>query len=230
MKVGIIGAGNMGGAIARGLAQGHYVREQDIIVTNPSMPKLDALKAEYPAIQVSTNNREASDADVVIVAVKPWKMEEVFGCRCGDCSGEALENGRSIEAFALAPASDIGIGCCGIDIRELGTLRRAGDADVPGHTEYRYLRTGEHDADSGAQRFGRAGADDVEPVQRNGACHADRRKAICGGYIAHLVRHCIRAEICASRHASRSGIGHPPERRDEDGGSNGRRSCTPFAG
>ena len=99
MKVGIIGAGNMGGAIARGLAQGHYVREQDIIVTNPSMPKLDALKAEYPAIQVSTN------------------------CRCGDCSGEALENGRSIEAFALAPASDIGIGCCGIDIRELGTLR-----------------------------------------------------------------------------------------------------------
>ena len=78
MKVGIIGAGNMGGAIARGLAQGHYVREQDIIVTNPSMPKLDALKAEFPAIQVSTNNREASDADVVIVAVKPWKMEEVL--------------------------------------------------------------------------------------------------------------------------------------------------------
>ena len=78
MKVGIIGAGNMGGAIARGLAKGHYVREQDIIVTNPSMPKLDALKAEYPAIQVSTNNREASDADVVIVAVKPWKMEEVL--------------------------------------------------------------------------------------------------------------------------------------------------------
>ena len=78
MKVGIIGAGNMGGAIARGLAQGHYVREQDIIVTNPNTPKLDALKAEFPAIQVSTNNREASDADVVIVAVKPWKMEEVL--------------------------------------------------------------------------------------------------------------------------------------------------------
>ncbi|MDM8154020.1 pyrroline-5-carboxylate reductase [Bacteroides gallinaceum] len=78
MKVAIIGAGNMGGAIARGLAQGHYVREQDIIVTNPSIPKLDALKADFPAIGVSTNNCDASDADVVIIAVKPWKVEEVL--------------------------------------------------------------------------------------------------------------------------------------------------------
>lgn len=78
MKVAIIGAGNMGGAIARGLAQGHYVRVQDITVTNPSMPKLEKLKAEFPAIQVSTDNHEAADADVVIVAVKPWKVEEVL--------------------------------------------------------------------------------------------------------------------------------------------------------
>ena len=68
----------MGGAIARGLAQGHYVRVQDITVTNPSMPKLEKLKAEFPAIQVSTDNHEAADADVVIVAVKPWKVEEVL--------------------------------------------------------------------------------------------------------------------------------------------------------
>lgn len=78
MKVAIIGAGNMGGAIARGLAQGHYVRVQDITVTNPSMLKLEKLKAEFPAIQVSTDNHEAADADVVIVAVKPWKVEEVL--------------------------------------------------------------------------------------------------------------------------------------------------------
>lgn len=78
MKVAIIGAGNMGGAIARGLAQGHYVRVQDITVTNPSMPKLEKLKVEFPAIQVNTDNHEAADADVVIVAVKPWKVEEVL--------------------------------------------------------------------------------------------------------------------------------------------------------
>ena len=78
MKVSIIGAGNMGGAIARGLAQGHYIKAQDITVTNPSTPKLEKLKAEYPAMQVRTDNRDAADADIVIVAVKPWKVEEVL--------------------------------------------------------------------------------------------------------------------------------------------------------
>lgn len=68
----------MGGAIARGLAQGHYIKAQDITVTNPSTPKLEKLKAEYPAMQVSTDNRDAADADIVIVAVKPWKVEEVL--------------------------------------------------------------------------------------------------------------------------------------------------------
>ena len=158
MKVGIIGAGNMGGAIARGLEAG----------------RIESGISSYPSEHEQPGG---------------------FGCRCGDCSGEAMENGRSIEAFAFAPASDIGIGSCRIDIRELGTLRRAGDADVPGDTEYRYLRAGEHDADSGAQRFGRAGADDVEPVQRNGACHADRRKAIRGGYIAHYVQAAMQAGV-----------------------------------
>ena len=78
MKVAIIGAGNMGGAIARGLAQGHYIEASEIVVTNPSTAKLDKLKAEFPDIHTSTNNKEAADADVVIVAVKPWKVEEVL--------------------------------------------------------------------------------------------------------------------------------------------------------
>ena len=78
MKVAIIGAGNMGGAIARGLAQGHYVKASEIIVTNPSTAKLDKLKAEFPDIHTSTSNKDAADADVVVIAVKPWKVEEVL--------------------------------------------------------------------------------------------------------------------------------------------------------
>ncbi len=78
MKVAIIGAGNMGGAIARGLAQGRIIRTSDITVTNPSTSKLGALKREFPDINVSTDNALAADADLVIVAVKPWKVEEVL--------------------------------------------------------------------------------------------------------------------------------------------------------
>ena len=79
MKVAIIGAGNMGGAIARGMAQGTQVAAQDICVSNRSMAKLEAIKAEYPAIKVTTSNKEAaSGANMVILAVKPWLVKEVI--------------------------------------------------------------------------------------------------------------------------------------------------------
>ena len=79
MKVAIIGAGNMGGAIARGLCgpQSPFTAD-DIYVSNPSWPKLEALKKEFPEINVTTDNCEAAvDADIIILAVKPWLMEQV---------------------------------------------------------------------------------------------------------------------------------------------------------
>ena len=79
LKVGIIGAGNMGGAIARGLAQGNSVLTSNLIVSNPSREKLDSLKDKYPEIQITHNNSEVANfADIIILAVKPWKVEEVL--------------------------------------------------------------------------------------------------------------------------------------------------------
>ena len=78
MKIAIIGAGNMGGAIARGLAKGTIIKVEHICVSNPSSGKLEALKSEFPAIQVTHNNVEAvQDADMVVLAVKPWFIEQV---------------------------------------------------------------------------------------------------------------------------------------------------------
>lgn len=79
MRVAIIGAGNMGGALARGLARGSKIATSDIYVSNPSTAKLDALKAEFAEINITTDNCAAvADADMVILAVKPWKVEEVL--------------------------------------------------------------------------------------------------------------------------------------------------------
>lgn len=78
-KVAIIGAGNMGGAIARGLAHGTYINTNDITVSNPSNGKLEKLKEEYPDIHVTNNNEQAvNNSDIIILAVKPWKVEEVL--------------------------------------------------------------------------------------------------------------------------------------------------------
>ena len=79
MKVAIIGGGNMGGSIARGMAKGSVVKTENIIVSDPSWETLNALKAEYSALQITTDNHIAiAAADIVILAVKPWLVEQVL--------------------------------------------------------------------------------------------------------------------------------------------------------
>ena len=69
----------MGGAVARGLAQGSRIATSDIYVSNPSTAKLEALKNEFAEINTTTDNCvAAAAADIVVLAVKPWKVEEVI--------------------------------------------------------------------------------------------------------------------------------------------------------
>ena len=78
MKVAIIGAGNMGGAIARGLAQGTIIPASDVTVADPFSGSLETLQADYPEINVTTENPKAiKDADIVILAVKPWLIDHL---------------------------------------------------------------------------------------------------------------------------------------------------------
>ena len=79
MKISIIGAGNMGGAIAAGLAKGTIVKSGQIICTARTQTTLDKIKAIDPEIFVTTDNCNAVKyADVIILAVKPWLMENVI--------------------------------------------------------------------------------------------------------------------------------------------------------
>lgn len=75
MKITIIGAGNMGGAIARALAGGSYFKMSDITCTARSSETLSRFDS---AFCLTTDNHEAvRNADIVVFAVKPWLMEEV---------------------------------------------------------------------------------------------------------------------------------------------------------
>lgn len=78
-KFAIIGAGNMGASLARGLAQGTIVRTEDICVSNPSEGKLQNLKEAYPEINVTNDNRTCiQGADIIVLAVKPWILDNVI--------------------------------------------------------------------------------------------------------------------------------------------------------
>lgn len=79
MKITIIGAGNMGGAIARGLAKGSIFTENDITCTAKSTATLEKLRETNPGFTLTTDNLQAvQGSDIVVFAVKPWLMKEVI--------------------------------------------------------------------------------------------------------------------------------------------------------
>ena len=107
----------MGGALARGLALGTLVQTSKIYLSNPSTPKLETLKREFPEINITTDNREAARvADIVVIAVKPWKVEEVL-----------REITPNMDYTRQAIASMVG----GLGIAELSAWLDRGDGVLP---------------------------------------------------------------------------------------------------
>ena len=76
MKIAIIGAGAMGGAMADGFIKSGAVKPADISVANPTAQKLEHFALQ--GASVTTDNKTAADgADIVVIAVKPWLVEQV---------------------------------------------------------------------------------------------------------------------------------------------------------
>lgn len=113
MKIGIIGAGNMGGAIARGIARN---TNHALVVSSPNRHgELDSLRLQFPAISVSTDNADAvCGADIIILAVKPWLIDNVMA----ELSGK-IDYNRQVLASVVA----------GVDLNHLAGY--AQDCDAP---------------------------------------------------------------------------------------------------
>jgi len=78
MKATIIGAGNMGSAIGRGLAAGTMFEAGDITFVDTSGEALERLRAGGFAVSADVG-AAVRGADIVVVAVKPYVVGEVLG-------------------------------------------------------------------------------------------------------------------------------------------------------
>jgi len=79
MKISIIGAGNMGGAIVRGLVKGSVFKPEDISVSDVNQNALEALKKDIPGVNIELDNYgSVSTADIIFLAVKPWLVDNVI--------------------------------------------------------------------------------------------------------------------------------------------------------
>ncbi len=70
-KIAIIGVGNMGGSIAKALAEKGY----SLILANRSIEKLEKFK-KYDQVEITDDNiKAAKEGDLVFIGVKPQQME-----------------------------------------------------------------------------------------------------------------------------------------------------------
>lgn len=114
-KIAIIGAGNMGGAIVVGLLKSGFIKPSDIFVSDRRENILEEMGEK--GVNVARSNQEAAkNADVVIVAVKPYHVENVLQEISPDLhSGKILISivaGVGIEELEKMATSDIPIFRC----------------------------------------------------------------------------------------------------------------------
>jgi pyrroline-5-carboxylate reductase len=73
-KIAIIGAGNLGLSIAKGLVQSELIDKKNLILTEKSASRIQALQTE--GYRVTEDNVEAiSEADLIMLVVKPWQID-----------------------------------------------------------------------------------------------------------------------------------------------------------
>ncbi|MBQ3124422.1 MAG: pyrroline-5-carboxylate reductase [Clostridia bacterium] len=87
MKLGFIGAGNMGSAIIGGAISAGVVNGKDITVSDRDTQKLDALKEKY-GVNTKTDNTYSTACDIVFLCVKPNVLADVIN----EISGEKNSN------------------------------------------------------------------------------------------------------------------------------------------
>jgi len=76
-KIAVIGAGNMGGSIIQGLIKSEFVSPGNIFVSDKQESLLDEIKKL--GVNVAADNYNAvKESDVILIAVKPAHLENVF--------------------------------------------------------------------------------------------------------------------------------------------------------
>jgi len=89
-KLGLIGGGVMGTAILSRLLEQKCYKTDDVLVSDPWEQRRQELQAKY-GVQVTDNNSEAAQADVLLLAIKP----QVFGAVAAQLDNQLNPQNRS---------------------------------------------------------------------------------------------------------------------------------------
>ncbi len=112
LKLGFIGAGNMGSAILRGLLNAAYISVEDVAICDVDEDKLDALSEEFPGLSCTNDDAELCDlCEMIILAVKPYYMADTIDHIRDHVAGKALISIAAGWSVAMLAAELEDTGC-----------------------------------------------------------------------------------------------------------------------
>lgn len=89
--IGMIGIGNMGSAILRGMIDADYVRADQVRIFDVSKKKMNEISDEMPGIVCADSCRSiALGSDLIIIAVKPMYVRDVINDIRDSINGKAI--------------------------------------------------------------------------------------------------------------------------------------------
>jgi pyrroline-5-carboxylate reductase len=88
-KIAVIGGGNLGSAIVEGILNSGFSKAEDIIVTKRNIATLTSLKERGVKV-IADNNTAVRDAEIVILAIKPFQTKDVLEAIAKDLTSKHI--------------------------------------------------------------------------------------------------------------------------------------------
>lgn len=114
MKIGFIGMGNMAQAIAAGFIYSGKIDGTDVYAYAPHQDKLKSNAAKIGFVPAPTPKALVTSVDVVVIACKPYQIEDVMEEISNDLKGKALVSiaaGWTYESYEKILGKDTRIQC-----------------------------------------------------------------------------------------------------------------------
>lgn len=89
-RIAVIGAGNMGTALLRGILHSSWGKQHEVWATHPKQEKIAVLAKELDVRWTQDNREAARKGDILILAVKPQLLEKVLEEIRGDIDAKKL--------------------------------------------------------------------------------------------------------------------------------------------
>ncbi|MCL2449410.1 MAG: pyrroline-5-carboxylate reductase [Polyangiaceae bacterium] len=78
-RLGFLGAGNMAGALIKGLLHGKVLPPERVLASDVKAERLEQLQALHGIRTTSDNHKLATECDVLVLSVKPQSLDKVLG-------------------------------------------------------------------------------------------------------------------------------------------------------